>query len=169
MVIVQVGPPLKPFVTRGFLFRYINKELFLEKFDDIKYSNTEKARKTITYILNKYENYLNDVIEKNIDYDNVNIEHIIPQKPESWGLTRSEIRGYVHRIGNLTLISKRLNSQMGNIDLENKLPILKKSALKINEDLISDIEKNNNVWDEQSILERSNKLASIAYDEVWKI
>ena len=145
------------------------KELFLEKFDDIKYSNTEKARKTITYILNKYENYLNDVIEKNIDYDNVNIEHIIPQKPESWGLTRSEIRGYVHRIGNLTLISKRLNSQMGNIDLENKLPILKKSALKINEDLISDIEKNNNVWDEQSILERSNKLASIAYDEVWKI
>ena len=55
------------------------KELFLEKFDDIKYSNTEKARKTITYILNKYENYLNDVIEKSIDYDNVNIEHIIPK------------------------------------------------------------------------------------------
>ena len=145
------------------------KELFLEKFDDIKYSNTEKARKTITYILNKYENYLNDVIEKSIDYDNVNIEHIIPQKPESWGLTKSEIRDYVHRIGNLTLISKRLNSQMGNIDLEKKLPILKKSALKINEDLISDIEKNNNVWDEQSILDRSKKLASIAFDEVWKI
>lgn len=145
------------------------KELFLEKFDDIKYSNTEKARKTITYILNKYENYLNDVIEKSIDYDNVNIEHIIPQKPESWGLTRSEIKGYVHRIGNLTLISKRLNSQMGNIDLENKLPILKKSGLKINEDLIADIESNNDTWDEKSILERSKKLASIAYDEVWKI
>lgn len=145
------------------------KELFLEKFDEIKYSNTEKARKTITYILNKYENYLNDVIEKSIDYDNVNIEHIIPQKPESWGLTRSEIKDYVHRIGNLTLISKRLNSQMGNIDLENKLPILKKSGLKINEDLIFDIESNNNIWDEKSILDRSKKLASIAYYEVWKI
>ena len=145
------------------------KELFLEKFDDIKYSNTEKARKTITYILNKYENYLNDVIEKSIDYDNVNIEHIIPQKPESWGLTKEEIKGYVHRIGNLTLISKRLNSQMGNIDLENKLPILKKSGLKINEDLIDDIESNNNIWNEKSILDRSKKLASIAYDEVWKI
>ena len=112
---------------------------------------------------------MNDVIEKSIDYDNVNIEHIIPQKPESWGLTKEEIKGYVHRIGNLTLISKRLNSQMGNIDLENKLPILKKSGLKINEDLIDDIESNNNIWNEKSILDRSKKLASIAYDEVWKI
>lgn len=145
------------------------KEYFNEKFDEVKYSSTEKARKTITYILNKYENYLNDVIEKSIDYDNVNIEHIIPQKPESWGLKRSEIKDYVHRIGNLTLISKRLNSQMGNIDLENKLPILKKSALKINKDLVDDIESNNNIWDENSILDRSKKLASIAYDEVWKI
>ena len=58
---------------------------------------------------------------------------------------------------------------MGNIDLENKLPILKKSGLKINEDLIFDIESNNNIWDEKSILDRSKKIASLAYDEVWKI
>ena len=96
------------------------KEYFNEKFDEIKYSNTDKARRIITYILSKYENYLNDVIEKNIDYDNVNIEHILPQKPESWGLSRSEIKGYIHKIGNLTLISKKLNSQMGNIELEKK-------------------------------------------------
>ena len=37
---------------------------------------------------------------------------------------------------------------MGNIDLKNKLPILKKSGLKINEDLIDDIESNNNIWNE---------------------
>ena len=40
---------------------------------------------------------------------------------------------------------------------------------QINEDLIADIESNNNTWDEKSILDRSKKLASIAYDEVWKI
>ena len=59
------------------------KEYFNEKFDEIKYSNTT-TRRIITYILNKYENYLNDVIEKNIDYDNVNIEHILPQKPNTF-------------------------------------------------------------------------------------
>jgi uncharacterized protein with ParB-like and HNH nuclease domain len=144
------------------------KEYFNEKFDEIKYSNTEKARRIITYILSKYENYLNDIIEKNIDYDNVNIEHVLPQKPESWGLSRSEIKGYVHKIGNLTLISKKLNSQMGNIELEKKIPILKKSDLKINKVLINFINKKNNNWTEDLITERSNMLSSLAYDEIWK-
>jgi len=144
------------------------KEYFDEKFDEIKYSNTEKARRIITYILSKYENYLNDIIEKNIDYDNVNIEHVLPQKPESWGLSRSEIKGYVHKIGNLTLISKKLNSQMGNIELEKKIPILKKSGLKINKVLINFINKKNNKWTEDLITERSNMLSSLAYDEIWK-
>tara|TARA_B110000003_G_scaffold95572_2_gene97689 strand:- start:476 stop:2218 length:1743 start_codon:yes stop_codon:yes gene_type:complete len=144
------------------------KEYFNEKFDEIKYSNTEKARRIITYILSKYENYLNDIIEKNIDYDNVNIEHVLPQKPESWGLSRSEIKGYVHKIGNLTLISKKLNSQMGNIELEKKIPILKKSGLKINKVLINFINKKNNKWTEDLITERSNMLSSLAYDEIWK-
>tara|TARA_B100001175_G_scaffold232514_1_gene199017 strand:+ start:321 stop:2063 length:1743 start_codon:yes stop_codon:yes gene_type:complete len=144
------------------------KEYFNEKFDEIKYSNTEKARRIITYILSKYENYLNDVIEKNIDYDNVNIEHILPQKPESWGLSRSEIKGYIHKIGNLTLISKKLNSQMGNIELEKKIPILKKSDLKINKVLTGFINEKNNKWNENLITERSNMLSSIAYDEIWK-
>ena len=144
------------------------KEYFNEKFDEIKYSNTDKARRIITYILSKYENYLNDVIEKNIDYDNVNIEHILPQKPESWGLSRSEIKGYIHKIGNLTLISKKLNSQMGNIELEKKIPILKKSDLKINKVLTDFINEKNNKWNENLITERSNMLSSIAYDEIWK-
>ena len=144
------------------------KEYFNEKFDEIKYSNTDKARRIITYVLSKYENYLNDVIEKNIDYDNVNIEHILPQKPESWGLSRSEIKGYIHKIGNLTLISKKLNSQMGNIELEKKIPILKKSDLKINKVLTDFINEKNNKWNENLITERSNMLSSIAYDEIWK-
>ena len=62
------------------------KEYFNEKFDEIKYSNTDKARRIITYILSKYENYLNDVIEKNIDYENVNIEHILPKKTRILGI-----------------------------------------------------------------------------------
>lgn len=144
------------------------KEYFNEKFDEIKYSNTDKSRRIITYILSKYENYLNDVIEKNIDYDNVNIEHILPQKPESWGLSRSEIKGYIHKIGNLTLISKKLNSQMGNIELEKKIPILKKSDLKINKVLTDFINEKNNKWNENLITERSNMLSSVAYDEIWK-
>lgn len=145
------------------------KELFIDKFDDIRYSNTEKARKKITYILNKYENYLNDVVEKSIDYDNVNIEHILPQKPESWGLSRSEIKSYVHKIGNLTLINRKLNSQMGNISFEDKLPILKKSSLRVNQDLVKFVSEKDNFWNEEIILDRTSKIASIAYDEIWKI
>jgi hypothetical protein len=57
---------------------------------------------------------------------------------------------------------------MGNIELEKKIPILKKSDLKINKVLINFINKKNNNWTEDLITERSNMLSSLAYDEIWK-
>ena len=49
------------------------------------------------------------------------ILNIFCLKNQNLGLSRSEIKGYIHKIGNLTLISKKLNSQMGNIELEKKI------------------------------------------------
>ena len=73
----------------------------------------------------------------------------------NWGLTKTEIKDYVNNLGNLLLIDQRLNGQMGNKSLENKIPILKESNLKMNELIVNQIEENNNVWDQISIEKRN--------------
>lgn len=150
-----------------------DKEQFIEKFKEIKYTNTSKSRKLLKYILEKIENHLSKeevkVPEKTIDFDTVNIEHILPQKPESWGLSRNEVKNYVNLIGNLTLINSSLNTQMGNRMLSNKIELLEKSKIKLNQILIKILNENQNEWNERLIIERSNVLGEIAFHEVWKL
>ena len=149
------------------------KTQFIEGFKQIKYSNTTKSRKLIKYVLGRIENQLakNNIKspEKKIDFETVNIEHILPQKPESWQLSRSEIKGYVNLIGNLTLINKGLNSQMGNNPLIDKLRLLSESNIKLNTNVIELIDSFSGKWNEDIINVRSEKLAEYSYNNVWKI
>jgi hypothetical protein len=56
------------------------------------------------------------------DYQVVTVEHILPQKPAEGSIwfESSEREKYVHRIGNLALLSRRKNSQVQNWDFEKK-------------------------------------------------
>tara|TARA_Y100001954_G_scaffold115088_1_gene124508 strand:+ start:2449 stop:4185 length:1737 start_codon:yes stop_codon:yes gene_type:complete len=143
------------------------KELFIEKFKEIKYSTSEKNRKLINYILGNYEDHLSQNNETMLNFDEINIEHLLPQKPESWGLTKAEIKDYVHNIGNLTLIHRRINSEMGNISLEDKVPKLQRSELRINKQLMVDVMLNGLSWDQEKIENRNTNLANLAYDTIW--
>ena len=115
------------------------RENFIDKFQEIKYGSSQKNRKLITYILSKYENHLQGSSEFLINYQIINIEHILPQKPDNWGLTKNEIKDYVNNLGNLVLIDQKLNGQMGNKRLENKIPILSQSNIKMNKKIISEL------------------------------
>lgn len=143
------------------------EEYFIEKFSEVKYSISEKGKKLVYYILNKYNQFLSSNSETVINFDEVNIEHFLPQKPESWGLTKAEIKDYIHSIGNLTLIHRRLNSKMGNKPIEDKIPALEESELNINKDLLSVISEAENKWDEDVIAKRAKKISSLAYSSIW--
>ena len=41
--------------------------------------------------------------ETKIDFEKVNIEHLLPQNPKKWKLTKSEIEEYVNLLGNLCI------------------------------------------------------------------
>lgn len=143
------------------------KEYFIEKFKDVKYAASQKNRRLINYILSNYESHLRGNRELSLNFQVLNIEHILPQKPESWNLTRSDVKGYVNNIGNLLLIDQTLNSQMGNKKLSDKIPILGQSELKMNEKILDVFNNNNNLWNQYEIEKRNSFLAEISYDEIW--
>jgi lipopolysaccharide export LptBFGC system permease protein LptF len=124
----------------------------------------------LKYILAKVDGHLAGTDEKRIDFNVVNIEHILPQNPHrDWKLSKKDIRRYVNKIGNLTLLSKRINSKVQNLPLDQKLPELDTSTLPITQHLVKLLKDNGCAWGEQHINQRQRWLAEIAYKHIWPI
>tara|TARA_B100001173_G_C15788062_1_gene462252 strand:- start:248 stop:730 length:483 start_codon:yes stop_codon:yes gene_type:complete len=149
---------------------YVNREMFRDRFiEEMDYSKQAK-RPLIKYSLQKIDShYTGGMGELSIDDQVVNLEHVLPQRPKEWGLSEESVENYVNRIGNLTLLAKKLNSQMGNSPLEKKYPKLQKSELEITKRLVQFIDESGMKWNESLIMERSGELATVCYDGVWKL
>jgi hypothetical protein len=141
-----------------------NRDFFIEKFKDIEYKNYP----LVVYILSNIEKAKGGTDEQIVDFAKVNIEHILLKDPTEWGLTKKDTREYVDNLGNLTLISERINGSMGNQPLKEKLVWLKKSKLHLNQELVSKLESINK-WNEKEIASRQREIAEFAHDIVWKI
>jgi uncharacterized protein with ParB-like and HNH nuclease domain len=143
-----------------------SEQLFVESFDDLCYRDTNEGRRMIKYVLGRINSYLNVTDEQKIDFNTVNIEHVLPQRPQKdWKLKRSEIKGYVNMVGNLTLVSKEINSTVQNAVIALKLPELEKSELAITKELVKILKLG--AWNEERIRERHRDLAQVAYREIW--
>ena len=150
---------------------FISETNFTDQFSrELVYSKSIQKRRLVSYTLLKINNHITGGTgELTIDQAMVNMEHILPQNPEQWGFEKNEVEEYVNLVGNITLLSKKLNSKIGNKKLDEKLPYLSESELEITRRVVSDIEKNGMEWNEQTILSRSEELAKVAYSEIWKI
>ena len=105
---------------------------------------------------------------------NLTIEHVMPQAwRDNWELPDDvedkELAAHqrddvVHRIGNLTLVTERLNSTLSNAPWHEKRKTLgKHSVLFLNKTLLDDAP---DVWDEAAIEERARQLCAAAA-KVW--
>ena len=103
----------------------------------------------------------------------LSIEHVLPQSWEAhWPLPKdgdeSEARDQrnrlLHTIGNLTLVTKRLNAAASNARWEHKRNTLKShSTLRLNSVLLEESE--NRGWDEDAIRDRSKRMTKLIADE----
>ena len=144
--------------------------IFSESFMLLSYRNTENNRRMIKYILAKYDTNLRTTKENKIDFNNVNIEHVLPQKPDStWGLKAKDIKKYVNKLGNLTLLDKKINSVAQNKSIKEKLPDLEKSTLPITIELVKHLKKLKNKWAEKNINNRHKYFCEIGYKEIWQL
>jgi uncharacterized protein with ParB-like and HNH nuclease domain len=142
-----------------------SKELFNEKFKEVQYKNSDSARKLLKYILEEVDKKKSSG-EYKLDFDSINLEHILPQNPEKWGLTKSDVKEYVNNIGNITLLSIKLNSSIGNEVLIKKIPELKKSEIQITKEFCQSIESDPE-WNEAKINNRQQEIAKLALEHIW--
>ncbi len=141
-----------------------SSEIFNEFFEELEYKNSEKSRVLIKYILHKINKFYQKTKEQDIDFDEVNIEHILPQKPvKGSSLKIKDIKHYVNRLGNLTLVDKRINSKVGNKLVKDKASGYKESSLAINQELIKELKGCNYNWDEKIIDKRQKGFAELLY------
>ena len=108
-----------------------------------------------------------------LGYGSLQVEHVLPRSwQEHWPVETSdqgqkilleqERSDHVHRIGNLTLVSKRLNPALSNASWENKRRELQKhSHLRLNARLCEEAD-----WDEQAIRTRGEWLAGVV-SRIW--
>lgn len=109
--------------------------------------------------------------EKVVLPNDLTIEHVLPQEwVTHWPLPeeadpfqgRLERDAAKHRIGNLTLVTGRLNPKMSNAPwLEKQAALREHSVMRISTDI-----RNAETWDEASIAARSGRLADVAV-AVW--
>ncbi len=70
----------------------------------------------------------------NDDEEQVNLEHVLPKnaKVTDWPqFSEEEAKAFVHRLGNMTLLSRRPNMRIGNKPWAVKKPVLEASELRL--------------------------------------
>jgi uncharacterized protein with ParB-like and HNH nuclease domain len=136
---------------------------FAEKIFDTR--NSRNAR-LVRYILCQLEKQLSGQ-----DYDfessSFNIEHILPQKPETddWNeFSDEELDIMTYRLGNMTLLEKTKNQQIANFAYSAKRVVFKESGFKLSQK----ISEENATWNAERIINRQKQMADWA-KTVWRI
>ncbi len=126
-----------------------------------------RSNAQVRYILGKINDYLapNQLLRG--ETEQFTAEHILPKRYHNfWESGRREFPGgadkYIYRLGNATLISAKLNHELGNADFETKKKKFVADCLEITEKVLA-AEK----WTAEEIAARQNWLASLAC-RVWR-
>lgn len=117
--------------------------------------NNTKQKKLVQYVLKRVEyekqNY-------NVELQDISLEHIYPEKfDEYWGKIDGK---YIQNLGNLVLLDKSINSNIGNKKYSDKQKtILEKSTLITTKEVF----ENNKNWNIAEIEKRKNSLIEKLY------
>lgn len=126
------------------------------------------TRGRLRVVLEGIESVLRTQLSETSDVPrNLTIEHLMPVSwnNENWPLPEcvdeeeeTEARnGLIHTIGNLTLVTQRLNSKLSNAPWHEKRATIQKHAvLNLNGELVT-----KETWDEESIRSRNKQMADL--------
>ncbi|HMT55473.1 MAG TPA: DUF262 domain-containing HNH endonuclease family protein [Candidatus Saccharibacteria bacterium] len=162
--------------VKGILFSDLKSEMNKLSSDDafklglIKFSRTRTSGKDFfKYLLATIESQLQrkELIIDGKD-NKITIEEIYPQQPsDDWAGTNLSQED-IYKLSNATILVGKDNGAGSNSGIRVKLPIYKKSNLKINQELVSILVKNGETWNSNAIKMREKWLADIALG-IWKL
>jgi hypothetical protein len=138
------------------------KAYFSEK--NIRTTDSRNSR-IVRHILCELERQFSGQ-DNDFQSDVFNLEHVLPQNPElGWEqFTDEDAQAMVYRIGNMALLCKSVNKDMGNASYAVKRPILQSSSFALTKKLGDE----NADWTPSRIEARQNSLAKLA-TAVWRI
>lgn len=123
-----------------------------------KYNNSNN-RKRMFYIHSEIEEYVQETKELICNFNECNLEHI---------MNDSETDMCTSRVGNILLLSERINNKMGNASFAEKKKKLKRSNLETVKKFLNHY-GNSDEWTEEKIERRTKAIAGLAYNRVWKL
>ena len=155
----------KRFEVADFQSIYVSDLNFENDFSTKEFKNTTRNHKIVKYILSKIEVYQHKN-EIDPESDLFTIEHILPENADdTWGnFTFEEINRSVYRMGNLTLLERKLNREAGQKGYVEKIVLFSQS----NSELTKTLPDNFNTWNEDKLAARQRELAKHA-KAIWKI
>lgn len=146
---------------------YPEDDFFFESFQKkiITKENADLAR----YILREINSYYTGHRElvANPNASEVNLEHILPQRPnETWlaKFSKTDFSHYIYRLGNLTLLDSKINRNVGNSSFQDKC---NKAFARSNLEIAREIAEYSS-WGPKQIEERQTKMAKAAC-EIWRL
>lgn len=155
----------KRFEVVDFQTIYVSDLNLENDFSTKEFKNTTRNHKIVKYILSKIEVYQHKN-EIDPESDLFTIEHILPENADdTWGnFTFEEINRSVYRMGNLTLLERKLNREAGQKGYVEKIVLFAQS----NSELTKTLPDNFNTWNEDKLAARQRELAKHA-KAIWKI
>lgn len=138
------------------------KAVFAEK---VIRTTDSRNKRVVRYILCELERRLSGQ-DLDFESDAFNIEHVLPQNPQNgWNdFTDEEVDAMVYRIGNMVLLAKGANKDIGNAPYSQKRPVLQASGFALTQKLA----QNNDSWTPERIAARQKELSKLACS-VWHI
>lgn len=141
---------------------YVKDAEFEQTFTYKEFVYNSRNNQIAKYILCKLEKFEYGLT---VDRDDTTLEHILPDNPdESWKWDDSAIQQYKYRLGNMALLEKGKNSDLGNASYLEKKDVYSKSSIPSTKKIGDTV----NEWSESIITTRQQKMAKIAKG-IWQI
>ena len=145
-----------------------------EEFKKLFKSSQIKDNTVAKYILGKIHAHStnNDQVP---NFDNLHLEHILPQKPEKW-MTEGgywfgnvdKIDENIYHLGNMTLLNKVLNQSISNSVFESKAEEYKNSTFPMTKEIYEKYIEDGQTWNIQWINKRAENWADLAV-KIWPL
>jgi hypothetical protein len=145
---------------------YPKDESFKAVFADKTIRTTDtRNNRVVRYILCELEKQVSGQ-DWNFESDAFNVEHVLPQNPQShWTqFSDQEVEDMVYRIGNMALLTKGANKDIGNASYVLKRPVLAQAPFELTQKLATE----NEDWTPSRMAARQKALAKLA-STVWRI
>jgi hypothetical protein len=138
---------------------------FRDAFRNAQISKTVVAR----YFLHSFESFRRGEARPQLGYfempeTSMNLEHILPVKPQDgWNISADDAQSYYKRVGNMALLSAKLNSKIGSSVFSEKKVIFGASTFLTTQEIADCSE-----WTIREIQDRQNGFAESAA-AVWPL